>query len=1028
MNRIENFRTGRRPHTGMNDPYQDSAAAHEKLVPLISVGLLLNNEEDVYCYPPPPPRKFLLIRFAVCAALSAGAAGAQPANASRDQAWKSALRLESSPDSWSVNAPVTNKIIATEIRSLSSGKSPRPLLPPRQNTSSPLTPGQPSPFRIGPVSGPTLFHGDFSFRLEVPANAASVTFTLDTETSGVDVDLFVRFGEDTELQNGRVVSDYSSTSRSGDEEIVITRSSNPSLRAGTYFASMGLRTRGVTARGTLTATLGFDAAGAQSAGEWTIETVAGDGTEGFGGDGGAATAAQLGDPEGVALDAAGNLYIADHVNHVIRKVDAAGVISTVAGSGTRGFGGDGGAATAARLYDPHGVALDAAGNLYIADTDNHRIRKVDAAGVISTVAGDGTEGFGGDGGAATAAQLFYPHGVALDAAGNLYIADGGNHVIRKVDAAGVISTVAGSGTRGFGGDGGAATAARLFYPHRVALDAAGNLYIADTVNNRIRKVDAAGVISTVAGSGTRGFGGDGGAATAAQLYYPHGVALDAAGNLYIADGGNHVIRKVDAAGVISTVAGSGTRGFGGDGGAATAAQLRYPEGVALDAAGNLYIADSGNNRIRRLTRALLISSGGIVSATGTPVVQRISPHSLISVFGQGFAPQGTRSSSPQLDAAGRVAANLAATCLEIDGKRAPLFLVSTDQINAQVPHDVTPGQAQVVAIRGCGTKNEQRSPAETVAVAAVSPAFFNFINNPEGRNPIVAVHGGGDSLAGAPGTLPGAEFTPAEAGEYVTLYGTGFGATSPRLQSGEIPGRQASLENEVSFSFGGIAVPPGDITYAGAAPCCAGLYQFSVRIPSGVPSEGDVPVIATVQGVSTPTGPFLAVRGGNGAPSQAPTVTLSASPSSIQSGRSATLRWLSTDATSAMIDQSIGSVAVSGSRSVSPTSTTTYTITVTSADGQTASASATVTVTAPPSSGVCASGMVVAPGGSCKIQTSSGRDAATFTVSGDGRGCVSFICAGRSLSLNMTLGGFRITFTASKNANGSWTISEVRAT
>ena len=628
-----------------------------------------------------------------------------------------------------------------------------------------------------------------------------------------------------------------------------------------------------------------------------ISTVAGDGTQGFGGDGGPATAAQLDTPQGVAVDGAGNLYIADGGNNRIRKVDSAGAISTVAGGGPIG---DGGAAVAAQLYYPNGVAPDGAGNLYIADSFNHRIRKVDAAGVISTVAGDGTRGYGGDGGAAVAAQLFAPRGVALDGAGNLYIADNANNRIRKVDAAGVITTVAGDGTRGSGGDGGPATAAQLSSPRGVALDGAGNLYIADRSNHRIRKVDAAGAITTVAGDGTRGFGGDGGPATAAQLSWPNGVALDGSGNLYIADGGNHRIRKVDAAGVISstaaqlwspqgvavdgsgnlyiatgghirkvdaagaitTVAGDGTSGFGGDGGPATAAQLSGPSDVALDGDGNLYIADSGNDRIRRLTPPAMpppsISAGGVVLATGTPAVNRISPNAIISVFGQEFA--GTRTLNPVIDADGGIAANLAATCLEIGGKRAPLFIVTPGQINAQVPHDLAPGEAALTVTRGCGTANEQRSAAASATVAAVSPAFFNLVNNADGRNPLVALHGGGPDLVGAPGLLPGTEFTPAAPGEVVTLYGTGFGPTEPAIAAGRIPG-VAHLTNAVAFTVGGIAVPPEDVPYKGASPCCAGLYQFTVRLPANLP-DGDATVTATVQGVSTPQGPYLTVRRG----------------------------------------------------------------------------------------------------------------------------------------------------------------------
>ena len=303
----------------------------------------------------------------------------------------------------------------------------------------------------------------------------------------------------------------------------------------------------------------------------------------------------------MALDNDGNLYIADTSNHRIRKVTTSGVISTVAGDGTAGFAGDGGPATAARLNNPIGMALDSSGNLYVGDTYNNRIRKVTASGVISTVAGDGMAGFAGDSGMATAARLNLPTGVALDDDGNLYVADNWNQRIRKVTASGVISTVAGDGTAGFAGDSGPATAAQLNYPNDVAVDGSGNLYIADTGNERIRKVDAAGTITTVAGDGTEGFAGDGGPATAAQLNGPQGVAVDGTGNLYIGDRSNNRIRKVTASGTITTIAGTGAADFAGDGGPALQAQLNTLIGVALDRSGNLYVADTNNHRIRRLT-------------------------------------------------------------------------------------------------------------------------------------------------------------------------------------------------------------------------------------------------------------------------------------------------------------------------------------------------------------------------------------------------------------------------------------------
>jgi sugar lactone lactonase YvrE len=336
----------------------------------------------------------------------------------------------------------------------------------------------------------------------------------------------------------------------------------------------------------------------------TITTSAGNGASGFGGDGGPATAAQLNSPFGVAIDSVGNLYIADPFTSRIRKVTAAGVINTVAGNGSFGFSGDGGPATSAQLNFPASVAVDSVGNLYFSDSANNRIRKVTPAGTISTVAGNGTAGFSGDGGPATAAQLNSPFGVAIDLVGNLYIADPNNDRIRKVTAAGVINTVAGNGIFGFSGDGGPATSARLGSPPGVAVDSEGNLYIADQFNHCIRKVTPAAVISTVVGNGSAGFSGDGGPATSAKLNAPSGVAVDSAGNLYIADRGNYRVRRVMASGVISTVAGNGTVGYSGDGGPATLAQMGFPTSVAADPANNLYIADQSNHVVRKVTFAI----------------------------------------------------------------------------------------------------------------------------------------------------------------------------------------------------------------------------------------------------------------------------------------------------------------------------------------------------------------------------------------------------------------------------------------
>jgi sugar lactone lactonase YvrE len=347
-----------------------------------------------------------------------------------------------------------------------------------------------------------------------------------------------------------------------------------------------------------------------------IATVAGKGTAGFSGDGSQATAAELYLPRGVTVDASGNLFIADYVNRRVRKVTSSGVISTVAGNGIQGFSGDGGKATSARFHLPTGLATDAAGNLYIADLSNYRIRKVTPGGIVSTVAGNGNSGFSGEGGQATSAQLSGPAGVAVDKSGNLFIADYQNQRVLKVTPAGVLSTVAGNGTQGFSGDGGPATAAQLNQPWAVAVDISGNLFIADLMNHSIRKVTSDGRINTIAGIGVPGFSGDDAQAAAAQLNYPVGVALDSAGNLYIADSGNHCIRKVTSAGIISTVAGNGIAGFGGDGGPATVAHLNHPASIAIDNGGNLFIADYNNNRIRKVTAGGVIKTVAGIGTAG----------------------------------------------------------------------------------------------------------------------------------------------------------------------------------------------------------------------------------------------------------------------------------------------------------------------------------------------------------------------------------------------------------------------------
>ncbi|MEW2554519.1 RICIN domain-containing protein [Streptomyces zhihengii] len=350
--------------------------------------------------------------------------------------------------------------------------------------------------------------------------------------------------------------------------------------------------------------------------EPVIRTVAGTGAAGFKGDGEPAAAAQLNRPYGIALDGAGTLYFSDYNNHRVRKITSDGRISTVAGTGTAGYRGDGGAAVAAQLNCPREMAVDGAGVLYVVDSGNHRIRKVMPDGTISTAAGTGTAGFGGDGGPATAARLNLPLGVAVDGDGSLFVAEYHNHRVRRITADGIITTFAGTGTAGFTGDGGPAASAQLNRPYAVCVDGAGGVCVADAENHRVRRVAPDGTISTVAGTGTAGFGGDGGPAVSARLNLPLGMAADSAGGLYISDHRNFRVRRVAADGTISTVAGTGTAGFGGDDGPAVSAQLGNLYGLAVDCVDALFIADHVNNRIRKIASprmAGLPESGTVVS-------------------------------------------------------------------------------------------------------------------------------------------------------------------------------------------------------------------------------------------------------------------------------------------------------------------------------------------------------------------------------------------------------------------------------
>ena len=410
-----------------------------------------------------------------------------------------------------------------------------------------------------------------------------------------------------------------------------------------------------------------------------ITNVAGTGVNGHSGDGGPATSAQLFFPSYVAIDASGNLYITEYGR--IRKVSAGGTITTVAGTGVDGYSGDGGPAIKAALYSARGIAVDRSGNLYIAELGN-RVRRVSADGTITTVAGTGRRGYSGDGGPAINAMLNQPNGLAVDGSGNLYIADLDNHV-RRVSAAGIITTVAGAGGSGYSGDGGPAITAQLNYPAAVAADGFGNLYIADYDNHRIRKVSPGGIISSVAGGGT---GGDGGPAIKARLANPSAVAVDGSGNLYIADAGSWRIRKVSTDGIITTIAGIGIRGFSDDGIPATGARLLYPIGVAVDAPGSIYILEFESHY-----------------AGGSTLVRKVAPDGLLSTAYYNFSDESWEFSWPSA-----IALDIAGSLYVADPYAGQIVRISAGGANSRVAGTSLPvgiavdgaGNVYIAAIEG----------------------------------------------------------------------------------------------------------------------------------------------------------------------------------------------------------------------------------------------------------------------------------------------------------------------------------------
>jgi uncharacterized protein (TIGR03437 family) len=570
-----------------------------------------------------------------------------------------------------------------------------------------------------------------------------------------------------------------------------------------------------------------------------ISTIAGNGMLSYSGDGGMATAAQLNTPQAVAADSSGNFYIADTFNNVVRKVTAAGVVSTIAGNGTAGFGGDGGAATSAQLNGPQGIAVDTGGNLYVADTQNARVRKI-SGGAISTVAGNGTAGYGGDGGVATSAELNFPIGLAVDGSGNLFIADFINSRIREVSG-GNITTVAGNGFSGYSGDGHAATSAQIKTPAGVAVDASGNLFIADTGNNVVREVSG-GDIATVAGNGLPGTAGDGGQASAAQVGNPSGVAVDSSGGLYIADGSAR-IRKVYPTGLITTIAGNGTRGYSGDGGSAPLAMLNGPVSLAVASNGNVYVADSANDAVRLLTfggyqLSIAAAENGASNVTGA-----VSGGEVVVFYGTGLGPAGLAVNQPAAN--GLYSSTLSGVTVFFGDFQAPLLYVSATQVAAVVPFEVS-GSTVEASILYQG----QYSASFPVSVAQSSPGIFTADLSGKGLAAAINVQNGAFSYNNAA--------HPANAGDFVELYLTGTGPTTPASVDGQPYAALARCVQTATVTIGGQNAP---VQYCGGViGVIPGLTQINVQVPAGL-AAGLASVTVQMGSVSAQSGVTVAVSG-----------------------------------------------------------------------------------------------------------------------------------------------------------------------
>jgi len=570
-----------------------------------------------------------------------------------------------------------------------------------------------------------------------------------------------------------------------------------------------------------------------------ITTLAGNGAVSYSGDGGAAQNAIMSQPQAVAYSASG-LYIADTNNQRVRQIGLDGTISTVVGNGTAGFSGDAGAASSAELAYPSALAVDASGFLYIADSGNQRVRKV-VNGTISTIAGNGSTGYSGDGGSATSASLNSPSGLAVDSSGDVYISDYGNNVVRMVNPAGIISTIAGNGSPGYSGDGGPAASAQLNGPRGLALDKSGNLYIADSGNHVVRIVSPGGTIGTFAGTGIIGYAGNGGPAVNAQLATPYGVAVDSTGNVYISDSGTNQIRVVTPGGLIQTVAGAGSAGYSGDNGPALQAQFNSVAGIALDPFGNLYVADEGNNVVRMLAQVASVSTSAALANSASNILGPVAPGESVTIYGSNLGPATLALSRP--DQNGNIPLRVAGTVVYFNGVPAPIFYTWSQQIAVVVPWEATPGPALVTVQNG-----DRVLVQLPVTVVRSAPGIFTSSGATAGQAlAFNRANGVANSTA-----------NPVQHGGTVTIYVTGVGDVSPAVADGAADAAgYAKPLLPVTATIGGV---PAEVAYAGGD---NGLSPGTIRIDLTVPESvtgNAVPVVIAIGNNSSQPGVTIAVN------------------------------------------------------------------------------------------------------------------------------------------------------------------------